>query len=116
MNVTGFAIVKVNGKSPRTIKASLKWGGYKRTAVKADGVVIGPQKKPQECEVDCTFAHTSDFDMQILADAENVTILFQSDVGPKYTIRNAWSEDGPELDADAGEVKIKFQGPPPVKS
>ncbi len=117
MIVTGTIVIKMNGKSLRCKEGAgeLDFGGYEREAVIADGEVIGPTQKPAPAKVKGTFVHTNDTDMAELADARDVTILFITDTGPKYTVRNAFSTKPPVLKA-GGEIDHEFAGKPAVKS
>lgn len=114
--VTGTVIVKMNSKSLRSKEgAEMDLGGFSREAVYGDNELIGFARKPKAASVKATLAHTSATDLQALADAENVTIIFQTDTGKTYTIRNAFAVEPPTLKGGSGDVEIEFMGKPAVE-
>ena len=117
MNVTGVCILRMDGLSLRSKEgAKLSYGGKERTPQYADGVLVGPSAKPVAATVTASLVHCSDSDLQAIADAENVTILFETDTGKKYTVRAAFSTKPPELTGGEGEVAVEFAGQPAFES
>ena len=115
--VTGTVIVRYNNLSISSKPgAKLDLGGYTRTPVFADGVLIGSSSKPEASKVSCTLAHTSSSDLDTLNNAFDGTLLFETDSGVTFTIRNAFLVKPPELTGDGGDVAVEFAGQPAVKT
>ena len=111
--VTGVAIVRVDGASLRSKEgAKLVFGGFERTPVYADGVLIGFSAKPTAAMVTATLAHTSSSDLAAIRDTVDATILFETDTGTTYTIRGAFCTKPPELTGGEGDVAVEYAGQP----
>lgn len=115
--VTGTLILIMDGQSLRTQDgAKLELGGKERTEQYADGVLLGFSEKPVAASVTATMKHTSDTDLQKIADAKNVTLVLIADTGKRYTVRGAFSTKPPTLTGGEGEVEVEFKGQPAIES
>jgi hypothetical protein len=117
MRVTGTVLIRMNGRSLRSKPgATLSMGGFERTDQYADHELLGYSQKPIASSITATLAHTIQTDLQAIMDAVSVTLVFETDTGKKYTIRNAFCTKPPELSGDEGGVAIEFKGPPAIES
>jgi hypothetical protein len=113
MQVTGTCIIQQDGMSLRSKDgAKLAMGGKERTAVYADGLLLGPSEKPIASTVTATLAHTADSDLISINDAKNVTLTFLCDTGKRYVVRGAFCTKPCELTGGEGEVEVEFMGQP----
>ena len=109
--VTGTCIVRIDGASIRSkAGAKLMMGGVERTPVFADGEMIGFSTKPVEATVSATLAHTSTSDIAALRDIDDSSLIFETDTGVKFSIRNAFLVKPPELTGGEGDVAVEFKG------
>jgi hypothetical protein len=114
---TGTVVVRMNGLSLRSeSNASMEMGGKDRNARYADHGVAGFSEKPIASKVSCNIAHAADTDLQKIADAKDVTLIFETDTGRSYTIRNAFCVKPPHLTGGEGTAAIEFQGQPAIES
>lgn len=115
-DVTGTSIIQMDGLSlsSKEGEASLDFGGKERTAVYADGVLLGPSEKTVAATVSSTLAHQSTTDMVKLSNAKNVTITFITDTGKRYVVRGAFATKPAKLSGSEGDVEIEFMGQPAV--
>ena len=105
--VTGRAIIRVNGRELRTLDgATLNPGGVTREAMKGGGKVHGYREEDVEPTMSCKVAHTAETSLKELADIVDATVIFETDTGRRFIMREAWTSEPPELDADAGAVSL----------
>lgn len=115
MQVTGTVVVRLNGASIRSESgAQLSMGGFERAPRFADHGLLGFSKKPVESTITCTLAHTAQTDLQAINETENATLIFETDTGVTYTVRNAWCSKPPELTGGEGQVAVEFKGSPAI--
>ncbi|WP_449246569.1 phage tail tube protein [Desulfarculus baarsii] len=109
--VAGKAYIRVDGQLLPNIegKATIKnpTGVQRETVMGADGA-IGYKSKAVAQEIEATFAHTTDLDIDSLSAAEDVSITIEWDNGATYTISNAWALGVSEV--GDGEIKITWGG------
>lgn len=107
----------MNGLSLRSdAKATLNFGGKERKDRYADYGLIGYSETPKGAEIKANLVHTVQSDLQSINDATDVTLIFETDTGKRYTIRNAFSATPPELSGDGGEISVHFIGQPAIES
>lgn len=111
--VVGIAVIYVNSKTYKS-KPGAKYnpGGYNRTPLVGDGAVNGYSEMPTPAMVSGEFTCTSGTDIDELNNVVNGTIVYSTDVGTKYTIRQAFCSKPCELTAGEGALNFEFQGPP----
>lgn len=97
-------------------KATLSLGGKERKDRYADHGLAGFSETPIAASIKATLLHTADSDLQAIADAKSVTLMFETDTGKRYTIRNAFSTKPPELAGDGGEISVEFMGQAAVET
>ena len=115
--VTGTVVVLLDGMSLRSkVGASLDIGGWERQAEEADGEIIGFRKKKVPAMCTATLAHTSESELRAIDETEDATLVFETDTGVRYTVRNAFSTRPPKLTGGEGEVSVEFQGQPAKES
>lgn len=114
--VTGVCIIRLNGKSIRSMDgASLNLGGFERKARQADGKTIGFSKKPVEPMIKASLVHTSLTDLDAINNLDDGTLIFETDSGVVYTIANAFCVKPPELKGgDSSAVDVEFSGAQPA--
>lgn len=106
---TGKALIRVNGKELRTFDdATLDVGGVKREMVKGSGKVHGFKEETVEPNLECKIAHKSDTDLVELGTIVDATVIFESDTGDTYVLRDACVLEPPKLNAKDGSVDLKF--------
>lgn len=107
--ITGKAVIRVDGKELRTLDgATLNPGGVSREAMKGGGKVHGFKETDVEPTMECKVAHTADLSLKELGDITNATVIFECDTGRRYVLREAWTTEPPALDAGAGSVDLKM--------
>ncbi len=111
--VTGVVILRIDGESIRSKEgASLEIGGFERTPIIADGQVIGYSEKPVPSLVVATLAHTSTTDLIAIRNMVDVTGVFETDTGTRYTIAGMFNTKPPKLTGGEGDVNVEFAGKP----
>ncbi len=101
----------MNGLSLRSdAKASMSLGGFERKDRYADHTLLGYSQTPIAAEIKCNLLHTVQTDLQSIMDATDVTIMFETDTGRRYTMRNAFCTKPPELTGGEGECSVEFKG------
>lgn len=117
MKVTGTCVIRMNGKSLRSESgATMSLGGFERADRYADHGLLGYSEKPIAAMVSGNLAHTSATDLQEIMDAVDVTIIFETDTGVRYTMRNAFCTKPPELTSGEGQVSFEFKGKAMIQS
>lgn len=107
--VTGRVFVSVNGVRLRSKEgAKLNFGGVEREAVIGDDSVHGFMEKSVAPSIECTISHLADTSLKRLADIKDASVMFETDTGKVFNLRNAWSAKALEL--SKGEVSMTFQG------
>lgn len=107
--VTGKAIIRVDGNELRTLDgATLNPGGVNREAMKGGGKVHGYKEEDMEPTVECSVAHTKDLSLKELGAITDATVMFETDTGKQFILRNAWVSEPPGLDANSGGVSLRF--------
>ncbi len=107
--ITGRVFVSVGGKRLRSKEgAKINLGGVEREAVTGDDGVHGYQEKVVAPSIDCTISHTADTSLKELQNITDTSVMFETDTGKVFNLRNAWCAKALEL--SKGEVGLTFQG------
>jgi len=108
---TGKAIIRVNGRELRSLDDStLDPGGVKRDPVVGSGKVHGFKEETVPPQLECKVAHKADTDLVELGKIVDATIIFESDTGDTYILRDAFILEPAKLSAKDGTVELKFSG------
>ena len=109
MQVTGKAIIRVDGNELRTAdEATLSIGGVSREAVVGAGKVHGHTESTVAPELECTIYHTADTSLKEIAAITDATVLFEADTGRRFILTGAFVTDVPSLKVKGGEVDVKM--------
>lgn len=106
----GRATITYNGKRLRTKEgATLNLGGTTRTPEPLDDGSVGYYEGTAAPELTCTVPLTSDLSVQELRDLADANVVFESDTGLGWVIREAFTVDAISVGRD---VQLKFSGQP----
>ncbi|WP_024303325.1 phage tail tube protein [Pseudogulbenkiania sp. MAI-1] len=110
--LTGIVYVNLNGSRLRSKPgASLKVGGAIRKAeTDVNGFAGHSTEEIKPAEVKCTLLHADDTDLVALQQIEGATLVFETDSGQRYLVRDAGTEG--EVEMKGKEVDITFTGAP----
>lgn len=109
MQVTGKAIIRVDGKEIRALDgATLNPGGEQREPVVGSGKVHGYKEETQAPEMECQVAHTADTSLKELGAITAATVMFETDTGQTHIMREAFVTDVPTLNTKDGTVNLKM--------
>jgi len=107
--ITGSAEIYIDGiYYPSTAGAKLTPGAVQRDEVSGDRV-HGFTEKAMAPRLECEFAHKGSITIAALNNVTNATIVFASDNGRTFTLRNAWSDGQASLSADGGKISATFK-------
>lgn len=109
--LTGIVFIKVNSELLQSLPgATLDVGGYNRSAVEGY-TLYGYTEQFKSAMVTCTVAHGANTDLTEMSGWKDVTITFECDSGPQYTIANAFVTKPAVLTAGAdSNVALEFIG------
>ena len=111
MQITGKAIVRVNGQEWRTEDgASLDVGGCKRNMKVGGGKVYGYNEETVEPKLECKMYHTREDDLTAIGKIVDATVMFESDTGDCYILREACVLEPAKLESKDGSVSVSFSG------
>jgi len=106
---TGKALIRVNGRELRTFdEASLDPGGVKRDPVYGSGKIHGFKEETAPPQLECKIAHKADTSLTELGQIVDATVIFESDTGDTYVLRDAFVMEPAKLNAKDGSVDLKF--------
>lgn len=109
--VTGRVSIKKDGQQLLNRSGwTFNPGGVRRNTQVGDSGVHGHSEETVAPSVSGNVSHTKALDLVELGKDEDVTILFETDTGQSYVLRNAWLVDPPELTAGDGEVSLTYEG------
>ena len=110
--MTGVAYVNINGSRVRSKEgASLKVGGAIGEAIMdTNGYCGHATKELKPGEVKFVIPHGDDIDVTALQQLSGATVVFETDSGQRYLIRNAGAEG--EVELKGKEVDITMTGEP----
>lgn len=106
--LTGRVFISINGQKYRSKEgASLDVGGLVREAATSDSGVDGFVEKYTQAAVDFAINHKPEISLTAIHSITDGTLLFQTDTGSVFTLREAWSATPPKL--VKGEVSLRFE-------
>lgn len=109
MQITGKAIIRVDGQQWKTEDgATLDVGGVKRTAKMGGGNVYGYSEETTAPELECKVYHTKDTDATAIGKITSATVMFESDTGDAYVLREAFVLESAKIEAKDGTISVKF--------
>lgn len=107
--ITGKAIIRVDGEEWSTEDgAKLNPGGVTREAKVGGGKVRGFAEKTKAPELECSVYHTRNTDLTAINAINDATVVYESDTGDRYVLRNAFVTEQGELDAENNTINVKF--------
>ncbi|WP_432721291.1 phage tail tube protein [Jeongeupia wiesaeckerbachi] len=107
----GRVFVSLNGSRLRSKSgAKLNVGGVERTAVETDQGTLGYTEKTKTATVECTVIMARDTDLVALGNTVDATLVFETDIGVAYVLKDAFVTEPPEFTGGEGEVSLKFSG------
>ena len=113
MQLTSSVVIKIDGKTFRTIKgATFDPGGKKKTSRAGSTRINGftTEVVPSKLEFEINVGpETSLID---IANIDNATVSIEADTGQSWVINGAWVTDPPVLDESEGKTKITLEGQP----
>ncbi|XQE65770.1 phage tail tube protein [Pseudomonas sp. P3C3] len=106
----GRATISFNGQRLRSKPgATLNLGGVARTPDPLDDGSVGFTEATAAPELSCSVPLTRDLDVEGLRALTGANVVFESDTGRSWVIRDAFTVDAITVGAD---VAIKFSGQP----
>jgi hypothetical protein len=93
------------------INSELDVGGQERSSKFADQRRVGYVETPSSGKIKGTIIHGADTDLAKVAAAASVTLVFSTDTGVDYTVRDACCTKPPVLKTE-GEADVEFEGNP----
>jgi hypothetical protein len=110
--LTGVVTITVNGARQQSDDgAKLNMGGVERTPQS----VYGYTEKKVMSQVDFTLFHDPSVKLSDIGAWKKVTVRFECDSGPVYTIANAFTLKPPELTGGDAKVAVTMQGDPAIE-
>lgn len=107
----GRVFISINGSRQRSKSgAKLNVGGVERTAVETDVGVVGYTEKTKAPTVEFTIVMGKDTDLVTLASLVDSTVVFETDIGVSYVVKDAFITDPPDFTGGDGEIGIKMSG------
>lgn len=105
----GIAKITVDGELLESLPgAKLDTGGITRTPVRGDGK-IGFAESRKEATVECEISLSSQTDVARLNNAQDVTVLFETDVGQSWILREAWLVNPVAMTGgEGGRIPLQF--------
>jgi hypothetical protein len=112
----GRATVTADGLTLETMKgAKINLGGIKRNEVEGSNTV-GFVEEMKSSSIECEIMVRADTPIETIRNIVDATIVFQTDVGHAYMIRNAFCAEVLELtEGEGGKMKAVLKGPPAEK-
>lgn len=106
----GRATLTYNGKRLKSKEgATLNLGGTSRTPEPLDDGTVGYFEATAAPELTCTVPLTADLAVQELRDLVDANLVFESDTGLSWVVRDAFTVDAVSV---GREVQLKFSGQP----
>lgn len=107
----GRATIKFNGKILKCqAGAKLNPGGFERKIVKGDSI-HGYAEEVAEPYVEGEYTVSKETSVKEINAARDVTVIFETDNGRTWVLRNAWLEKPGDITAsEGGKVPFKFVG------
>lgn len=111
--VLGKAVIRVDGEDIRSYPgADLDIGGHTREA-RVGHVFHGYSEGEKQSELTCEIDLDANRSLARIRAWSDVTIVFETDVGPDFIINNAFLTTPPTVsDGTDSKVSLSFAGPP----
>lgn len=107
----GRVYISVNGARLRSKSgAKLNIGGVERSPVETDLGTLGYTEKTKTSMVECTVVMAKDTDLTTLGAIVDSTLVFETDIGVSYVLKDAFITDPPDFAGGDGEIGLKFAG------
>jgi hypothetical protein len=111
LRVAGTLFLAVNGTSiPAKGNFSVGFGSEKKTAVIGVSGIHGFKGETQVPFIEGTITNRSGLDVKALLAIEDATITLQFQGGKTLVLRQAWHAGDGTLNADEGEIAVRFEG------
>lgn len=108
--ITGRAIITIDGKRLKSESgATLNPGGANRSSMVGGGQVHGFQEEDVAPSLECSVYHNKDTSLRELSDITGATVLFETDTGNQYILRDAWTTEPVSLNASEGTVGLNME-------
>lgn len=108
--ITGRAFITYDGKRLKTESgATLNPGGSNRSSVMGGGEVHGFQEEDVAPSMECNVFHNKETSLRELSDITDATVLFETDTGRQYILRDAFTTEPCTLNAGDGTVPLKME-------
>ncbi len=109
--LAGRVNIAINGSRMRSKSgAKLDVGGVSRTPINTDQGTVGFTEQTKEPSVECTIVMGRDTDLIQVANTVDSTLVFETDIGNSYVLKDAFLVDPPSFTGGEGEVSLKFSG------
>ena len=108
--LTGKATIYIDGdKIEAENGARANPGGVRRPDERHGGRTYHREEEVAPY-VECTVLHTKDTDVLALGNITGATVIFETDTGFKYALRQAFAQDPVEIDAGQGKSSLRLVG------
>lgn len=108
--ITGKAIIKVDGEEYRTEDgATLNPGGQNRTGKMGGGKHHGYSEEDVPPSMECSIFHTKDTSLSALSNITGATVIFETDSGATYVLRDAFVTEPVTLNSKEGTCPMKME-------
>ncbi|MFA0155400.1 phage tail tube protein [Vibrio sp. 10N.261.46.A3] len=99
------------GRLPIKEGAEVGFGNLKREPVMGDDGVLGYTEVYSDApSIKATIIHAKDTDEDALKDFTGEDIIFETNTGKTYTLRDAWVVEPLSLNVKDGQLEILFNG------
>lgn len=107
----GRVTVRVNGEGLESKPgANIDLGGITRESIVSDQG-MGFKETPKPSRVECEMSVKRGTSVEALRTLTDATLVFDTDTGQSYIVRNAYTAETPKLTGDAG-WSLVFMGDP----
>lgn len=105
----GRVFISINGSRQRSKSgAKLNAGGVERSPVETDLGVVGFTEKTKAPSLEFTVVMGKDTDLLTLGAQVDSTVVFETDIGVSYVLKDAFVTDPPEFTGGDGEISVKM--------
>lgn len=105
--LTGRVTIRIDGQEIKSKDgAKLDIGGVKRNTEKGGGRIHGYTEEDMEPSVEFKIAHDKNISLKWLASLTSATVMFETDTGKQFTVRDAYTTEPPTLTGNDVDVKM----------
>lgn len=109
--IAGVAFVKVDDRQLElrgslTVSTDL----FEREGIAGQDSVHGYKETPRVPFIEGDFSTTAELSMDFIASITEATVTAELANGKVYLLRDAWTANAREIDAEEGQVQIRFEG------